>query len=75
VVAGGEKLITWRIYRLPGSKEWWLIDHGPGSLVLRCKHWRSRPGMRDAGDPAANPRAWIAVIGSLYLDGEVAEFV
>jgi len=31
--------------------------------------------MRDAGDPAANPRAWIAVVGNLYLDGEVAEFV
>ncbi len=67
-------LVDWRIYRLPGSKEWWLVDHGPRSPVLYCKHWISLRGMRDAGNPAASPRAWIEVTATLYLDGEDATF-
>lgn len=66
---------NWRIYRLPGSKEWWLIDHGPGGVVLFCKHWESLPSTRDAENPTGHPRAWIAVSGILYLEGEKAVFV
>jgi len=43
---------------------------------MLCKHWTTRTGVvRDAQDPAANPRAWIAVHGILYLDRDIAEFV
>jgi hypothetical protein len=51
------------------------VDHGPGSAVLFCKHWNSRPPMQSVHAETENPRAWIAVKGTLYLDGEVAEFV
>lgn len=69
------KAIGWRIYRLPGSKEWWLIDHGPGSVVLFCKHWKTNVGrVLSVSEPTANPRAWIALEGVLYLDGDTAHF-
>ena len=69
------KGLAWRIYRLPGDREWWRLDHGPGSVVLFCKDWNSRPATKSVHAPSENPRAWIAVNGTLYLDGEVAEFV
>lgn len=72
--AAASRGLTWRIYRLPGSKEWWLIDHGPGSLVLKSKSWMSERPMRSVSNPAANPRAWIEVHGILYLDPESARF-
>lgn len=56
--------MKWRIYRLPGSRETWLIDHGPGSLVLTCRLWEHGLGVTTKsvnGDPAATPRAWIEV--------------
>jgi hypothetical protein len=63
--------VNWRIYRLPGSREWWLIDHGPGSLVLRAKYWEAGAGVRTRsvnGDPTKQPIAWIWVSQSdLYL--------
>lgn len=72
--------MIWRIYRLPGSREWWLIDHGPGSLVLRAKRWEAEHGVlthSQNGDPTKQPIAWIHVSQSdLYLtDAGTARFV
>jgi hypothetical protein len=71
--------MNWRIYRLPGSREWWLIDHGSGSLVLRAKRWEVEPGVRTGshnGDPTKQPIAWIWVLNAnLYLtDSGMARF-
>jgi hypothetical protein len=74
-MAGGAR-VNWRIYRLPGSKEQWLIDHGPGSMVLVCKKWVSNGVVASVnGNPAATPRAWIHLKGTLFLSDGVAEFV
>ncbi|MGH9564244.1 MAG: hypothetical protein ACRD3S_22555 [Terracidiphilus sp.] len=58
--------MKWRLYRLPGDREWWRIDHGAGSLVLFAKRWKAAPSVEvhseDASDPATMvPRAWIAL--------------
>lgn len=60
--------MRWRIYRLPGSREWWLIDHGPGSLVLACHHWTILPEVLSVssghGPADQTPREWIEVAGA-----------
>ncbi len=60
--------MRWRIYRLPGSRQWWLIDHGPGSLVLACHHWTILPEILSVssghGPADATPREWIEVEGA-----------
>lgn len=68
--------MNWRIYRLPGSRENWLIDHGPNSMVLTCHAFDAKLPTRSVnGDPAATPRAWIAVNGAeLHLSDGVAIF-
>jgi hypothetical protein len=69
--------MNWRIYRLPGSREWWLIDHGPGSLRLACTRWEASANVRmhsEAGDPSKQPREWIWVSQSdLYLMPDVVD--
>jgi hypothetical protein len=61
--------MKWRIYRLPGDKEWWRIDHGPGSLILWAKDWISfKPTRSVENNGELQPRAWIEVeSGKLYV--------
>jgi hypothetical protein len=60
--------MRWRIYRVPGSREWWLIDHGPGSLLLACHHWTILPEVLSVssghGPADKQPREWIEVFGA-----------
>jgi len=60
--------MRWRIYRLPGSREVWLIDHGPGSLLLSCRHWTILPEVLSVssghGPADQTPREWIEVFGA-----------
>ena len=53
--------MNWRIYRLPGSRENWHIDAGPGSQVLNVRGY-SAPYSHSV-DVGGNhsPRAWIEV--------------
>lgn len=63
---------TWRVYRLPGSKEWWLIDHGPGSIVMQAKKIDFRVRCQSISVPDQTPRAWLEADGVLYIDAEDA---
>jgi hypothetical protein len=52
--------VSWRIYRLPGSKEWWLIDTGDGTALVYTKSFEftSIPRAVDRAG-TASPRAWL----------------
>src|SRR5437016_2520530 len=59
----------WRIYRLPGDRQWWRIDSGQGTAVLFCNHWSSTEPMFSRDLPRSNdmPRAWIEVTAYAWL--------
>lgn len=69
--------MTWRIYRLPGSKQWLHIDSGYGTPIINVtgfeifapSHWGQNCG-------AVQPRGWIEVEtdGFFIVDGTALFF-
>lgn len=61
--------MIWRIYRLPGSRDWWLIDQGIGTPILKVLSYETRCGSQSVndGNSGLQPRSWIQVSGILYL--------
>lgn len=71
--------MDWRLYRLPGDREWWRIDHGPGSPVIKVQTWKVEPGCGvgegRSQNPSEVPRAWIGFLNcDLFVDGVAANF-
>jgi hypothetical protein len=64
--------MIWRIYRLPGSKEWLHIDSGQGTPIVNVtgfevfahSHWGQNCGV-------VQPRGWIEIDtdGFFIIDG------
>lgn len=68
--------MTFRIYRLPGSREFWLIDSGAGTPVIKVLTWKAQPPTKSVEVGAeANPRAWIEVTGHCYIQSRYTEAV
>lgn len=60
--------MKWRVYRLPGSRQWWHIDTGPGTLVVNCLGFMSDVPLRTINGPGDQvPRAWVEVEGNLFV--------
>jgi len=62
-------MVQWRIYRLPGSLDWWLIDRGEGTPIFKVLSYECQCGSRSVNDGISGkqPRSWIEVPGTLYL--------
>lgn len=68
--------MTWRIYRLPGSREIWHIDSGQNTQVFNVRGFKCHADT-DSVDIGGNnvPRAWIEVFADdLHIINGVAEF-
>jgi hypothetical protein len=65
------KGVSWRIYRLPGSREVWHVDSGPGTHIINVRGFVSQVPCRSVDIGGDNvPRAWIEIppyFGSLEL--------
>lgn len=61
-------MTAWRIYRVPGSRQWWHIDSGPNTPIVSVKRWRAAVATEavDVGG-AVQPRAWIKVLGEFFM--------
>jgi len=66
--------MIWRIYRLPGSREWWLIDCGPGTTVFQVKTWDKVEVQPREINNGTQPRAWLEVQGNLFIKANHAIF-
>lgn len=67
--------MNWRIYRLPGSREIWHIDSGPGTQIFNVRGFHAAES--HSVDVGGNnvPRAWIAVDGAeIHIVNGVAIF-
>lgn len=65
-----------RIFRVPGSRQFWHIDAGPGTPVINVlgiKIKGCEVETRDVGDGV--PRAWFEVRGELFVSNYVAHFI
>lgn len=63
--------MIWRIYRMPGDREFWRIDHGPGSSLLWAKTILFSGPVKTVDDKSgAQPRAWLETTGTLHLTNE-----
>lgn len=68
--------MNWRIYRLPGSREVWHIDAGPGTQIFNVRGFECGQNSRSV-DIGGNsiPRAWIEVPSAeLHIVDGVAHF-
>lgn len=60
--------MKWRVYRLPGSRQWWHIDSGPGTPVVNCLGFMSDVPLQTVNGPGdVVPRAWVQVEGNLFV--------
>ena len=68
--------MTWRIYRLPGSRENWHIDAGRGTQPINVKFYDCKVASKSVDVGGENvPRAWIQVNDAeLHLINGVAVF-
>lgn len=59
---------SWRIYRLPGSRDIWHIDSGVGTDVFNVRGYKCLVPSQSV-DIGGNhvPRAWIAVSRCFFL--------
>jgi hypothetical protein len=65
----------WRIYRLPGSREIWHIDSGPGTQIFNVRGYKCAADSQSVDIGGNNvPRAWIEVHGELHLVNGIALF-
>lgn len=71
--------MSWyRVYRLPGDREFWRIDSGDGTgFGVRVKQiFVSGAAVNTVDRPSAHPRAWLAVHARhLFVDGDTAYLV
>jgi hypothetical protein len=61
----------WRIYRLPGSRDWWLIDHGKGTPIFKVLSFQCLGSCTQSvndGMDGMQPRSWIEAFGELHID-------
>jgi hypothetical protein len=55
-------LRNWRIYRLPGSREVWHLDSGPGTDIYNVRGYRCFIPSHSVDIGGTNvPRAWIQI--------------
>jgi hypothetical protein len=77
VANGEQKKVRWRIYRLPGSREFWHIDNGPGTQIVNVKAFHIEcpcTSVDEGGHELV--RAWIEVnMANLYIQNGTALFV
>ena len=67
--------MTWRIYRLPGSREIWHVDSGEGTQVFNVRGYAAQvPTSSIDGDASKQPRAWIEARGEFYIIDGIALF-
>lgn len=68
--------MTWRIYRLPGSRDVWHIDSGCRSQVFNVKAYESLVGSRSKNVGGEHvPRSWIEIqYAELHIINGVAIF-
>lgn len=67
--------MTWRIYRLPGSRENWHIDSGCGTQVFNVRFWQAAESR--SRDVCGNhvPRSWVEISAQeLHIVNGVAYF-
>lgn len=62
--------MSWRLYRLPGSREWWLIDSGKKTPILKVLAIEVQCCRTiTMNDPTnGQPIAWFEIEGELHLD-------
>lgn len=61
----------WRIYRLPGSRDWWLIDHGNETPILKVLSISLRGCSTETvndGISGKQPRSYFLITGELHID-------
>lgn len=68
--------MKWRIYRLPGSRENWHIDAGPGTAVINVTQWRGYGFWKSVDTKCGqSPRAWIEILrADLHIVNGLANF-
>jgi hypothetical protein len=67
--------MNWRIYRLPGSRQIWHIDSGPGTEIVNVLGYKCAADTESVDIGGQNvPRAWIAVYGDLHIVNGIALF-
>lgn len=68
--------VTWRIYRLPGSRENWHIDAGQDTQPINVKRYECQVVSHSVDIGGNNvPRAWIEITESdLHIINGVAVF-
>lgn len=55
-------MTTWRIYRLPGSREWWHVDSGKETAVFNVRGFTTLCDCHSVDVGGDNvPRAWIEI--------------
>ena len=69
--------MKWRIYRLPGSREFWHIDSGPGTQIVNVKAFHIECPCTSVDEGGKElVRAWIEVnMANLYIQNGTALFV
>lgn len=69
--------VKWRIYRLPGSREFWHIDSGPGTQIVNVKAFHIECPCTSVDEGGKElVRAWIEVnMANLYIQNGTALFV
>lgn len=64
-----------RVYRLPSSREVWLVDSGPETEVHRVRGIEIKCHAISRDNPAETPRAWLEVDAKeMFIMGDVAIF-
>lgn len=68
--------MTWRIYRLPGSREVWYIDSGCRTQVFNVKEYVSMVGSNSKNVGGEHiPRSWVEIkYAELHIINGVAIF-
>jgi hypothetical protein len=58
----------WRIYRLPGSRQFWHIDAGADTPVINVTAFRSAVDTKSVDIGEGHPRAWIEIERSAHIE-------
>jgi hypothetical protein len=69
--------MIWRIYRVPGSKNLWHIDNGPGTQILNVLGFEINAPCKNSRDETAFPREWIELSfkeTELHVIGGIAQW-
>jgi len=64
----------WRIYRLPGSRNFWHVDSGENTPVINVLGYEINVPSHSVDIVDGWPRAWIALQGELHIVNKVAVF-